>query len=225
MSFTFLMILAMGAGFLIQMMLKNKMNQYSQEVNPLGITGREIAEKMLKENGIFDVKVISTPGQLTDHYNPTDKTVNLSELVYESNSITAAAVSAHECGHAVQHATAYSMLGFRSQLVPVLNITNKIMPFVIMGGFLLLRSGITFPLIIGIALYGLTTLFAIITLPVEFDASNRALAWLDTKGMQGESYDKAKDSLKWAAMTYVVNAIASVLNLLYYISILNSRRS
>jgi len=125
----------------------------------------------------------------------------------------------------VQHATAYSMLGFRSQLVPVLNITNKIMPFVIMGGFLLLRSGITFPLIIGIALYGLTTLFAIITLPVEFDASNRALAWLDTKGMQGESHDKAKDSLKWAAMTYVVNAIASVLNLLYYISILNSRRS
>jgi len=214
----------MGAGFLVQMMLKSRMNKYSQVVNPLNMTGKEIAEKMLKDNGIFDVQVISTPGQLTDHYNPTDKTVNLSEVVYGTNSITAAAVSAHECGHAVQHATAYGMLGFRSSMVPVLNITNKIMPFLLMFGFGLLYSGFPLPLYIGIAFYGLTTLFSLVTLPVEFDASNRALAWLDTKGLQGESYDMAKDGLKWAAMTYVVNAITSVLQLLYYLSIVMGNR-
>lgn len=219
----FLIIIAMGAGFLIQMMLKRKMNQYSNDVNSLGLSGKQVAELMLKDNGIYDVKVISTPGQLTDHYNPQDKTVNLSELVYDSNSITAAAIASHECGHAVQHATAYSMLGFRSAMVPALNISNKVMPWLIMGGFFLLAKGVVLPLIIGIALYGLTTLFAIVTLPVEFDASNRALAWLDTKGMQGENYDKAKDGLKWAAMTYVVSAISSILTLLYYISALNRR--
>jgi Zn-dependent membrane protease YugP len=216
----------MGGSFLVQMMLKRKMNKYSQEANPLGLTGKEIAEKMLKDNGIYDVQVISTPGQLTDHYNPQDKTVNLSELVYASNSITAAAVSAHECGHAVQHATAYSMLGFRSRMVPMLNISSKIMPFVLMGGFfLLMKGGSPIPLMFGVLLYGLTTLFAFVTLPVEFDASNRALAWLDSKGLSGDSYDKAKDGLKWAAMTYVLNAVASLVNLLYYISILNNRRS
>lgn len=213
----------MGAGFLVQMMLKSRMNKYSQTPNPLGWTGKEVAEKMLKDNGIFDVQVISTPGQLTDHYNPTDKTVNLSDVVYGSNSITAAAVSAHEVGHAVQHATAYGLLGFRSKMVPILNITNRIMPFLLMIGFGMLYYGNAIPLYIGIAFYGLTTLFAIVTLPVEFDASNRALAWLDTKGLQGESYDMAKDGLKWAAMTYVVNAIASVLQLLYYISIVMGR--
>jgi len=223
--FNFLIILSMGAGFLIQMMLKNKMNKYAQEPNSLGLTGKQVAEQMLKDNGIYDVQVISTAGQLTDHYNPTDKTVNLSELVYDTNSITAAAVSAHECGHAVQHATAYSMLGLRSKLVPILNVSNRIMPFVIMAGFFLLAKGIVLPLMIGVALYGLTTLFALITLPVEFDASNRGLAWLESKGLQGENYDKAKDGLKWAAMTYVVNAVSSVLNLLYYISILNNRRN
>ena len=221
-----LFILVMGGSFLVQMMLKRKMNKYSQEANPLGLTGKEIAEKMLKDNGIYDVQVISTPGQLTDHYNPQDKTVNLSELVYASNSITAAAVSAHECGHAVQHATAYSMLGFRSRMVPMLNISSKIMPFVLMGGFfLLMKGGSPIPLMFGVLLYGLTTLFAFVTLPVEFDASNRALAWLDSKGLSGDSYDKAKDGLKWAAMTYVLNAVASLVNLLYYISILNNRRS
>jgi Zn-dependent membrane protease YugP len=213
----------MGAGFIIQMMLKKKMNQYSDEANSLGLTGKQVAELMLKENGITDVQVISTPGQLTDHYDPTKKTVNLSEIVYDSNSITAAAISAHECGHAVQHASAYAMLGLRSSLVPAMNISNKFMPWLIMGGFLLLSRGITLPLIIGIFLYGLTTVFALVTLPVEFDASNRALAWLDTKGMQSENYAKAKDGLKWAAMTYVVNAISSVLTLLYYISALNRR--
>ncbi len=221
-----LFILVMGGSFLVQMMLKRKMNKYSQEANPLGLTGKEIAEKMLKDNGIYDVQVISTPGQLTDHYNPQDKTVNLSELVYASNSITAAAVSAHECGHAVQHATAYAMLGFRSKMVPMLNISSKIMPFVLMGGFfLLMKGGSPIPLMLGVLLYGLTTLFAFVTLPVEFDASNRALAWLDSKGLSGDSYDKAKDGLKWAAMTYVLNAVASLVNLLYYISILNNRRS
>lgn len=218
-----LILLAMGAGFLVQMMLKSRMNKYSQVVNPLNLTGKEIAEKMLKDNGIFDVQVISTPGQLTDHYNPTDKTVNLSEIVYGSNTITAAAVSAHEVGHAVQHATAYGMLGFRSNMVPLLNITNKVMPFLLLIGFALFQMS-PLPLIIGITFYGLTTIFALVTLPVEFDASNRALAWLDTKGLQGESYDMAKDGLKWAAMTYVVNAIASVLQLLYYISLVMGRR-
>ncbi|MBL7788953.1 MAG: zinc metallopeptidase [Chitinophagales bacterium] len=218
-----LILLAMGAGFLVQMMLKSRMNKYSHVVNPLNLTGKEIAEKMLKDNGIFDVQVISTPGQLTDHYNPTDKTVNLSEIVYGSNTITAAAVSAHEVGHAVQHATAYGMLGFRSNMVPLLNITNKVMPFLLLIGFALFQMS-PLPLIIGITFYGLTTIFALVTLPVEFDASNRALAWLDTKGLQGESYDMAKDGLKWAAMTYVVNAIASVLQLLYYISLVMGRR-
>jgi Zn-dependent membrane protease YugP len=190
------------------------------------MSGAEIAEKMLADHGIRGVQVISTPGQLTDHYNPQDKTVNLSELVYASNSITAAAVSAHECGHAVQHATAYAMLGFRSKMVPMLTISSKIMPFVLMGGFfLLMKGGSPIPLMFGVLLYGLTTLFAFVTLPVEFDASNRALAWLDSKGLSGDSYDKAKDGLKWAAMTYVLNAVASLVNLLYYISILNNRRS
>lgn len=217
----FLIILAMGAGFIIQMMLKRKMNQYSNEANSLGLTGKQVAELMLKENGIYDVQVISTPGQLTDHYNPQDKTVNLSELVYDSNSVTAAAISAHECGHAVQHATAYSMLGFRSAMVPAINITNKMMPFIMLGAFFLLPRMISLPMII--AVYGITSLFAVITLPVEFDASSRALAWLDTKGMQGEGYDKAKDGLKWAAMTYVIAAISSVLTLLYYVTQLNRR--
>ncbi len=219
-----LFILVMGGSFLVQMMLKRKMEKYAQEANPLGLTGKEIAEKMLKDNGIYDVQVISTPGQLTDHYNPQDKTVNLSELVYASNSITAAAVSAHECGHAVQHATAYAMLGFRSRMVPMLTISSKIMPIILIGGFFMLKIS-PLPLFFGILLYGLTTLFSFVTLPVEFDASNRALAWLDSKGLSGDSYDKAKDGLKWAAMTYVLNAVASLINLLYYISILNNRRS
>jgi uncharacterized protein len=218
------MILIMGAGFLVQMMLKSKMEKYSQIKNDLGLTGKQIAEKMLSENGIHDVQVISVAGQLTDHYNPSEKTVNLSELVYASDSITAAAISAHECGHAVQHATAYSLLGFRSKMVPILNITSKIMPFLLMIGFGLFASGIVLPLLIGIAFYGLTTLFSLVTLPVEFDASSRALRWLDTKGLQGDGYDMAKDGLKWAAMTYVVAAIASVLQLLYYLQMVRGNR-
>jgi Zn-dependent membrane protease YugP len=198
------------------------MEKYSNVVNPLGLTGKEIAEAMLRENGIYDVKVISTPGQLTDHYNPSDKTVNLSEMVYDSKSITAAAVSAHECGHAVQHATSYSMLGLRSRLVPIVNLSSKVMPILILAGFFLLKMS-PLPLFLGIILYGATTFFAFVTLPVEFDASKRALNWLEAKGLNGESYAMSKDGLKWAAMTYVLNAVASLINLLYYISILNKR--
>jgi Zn-dependent membrane protease YugP len=222
MSFQILFFIVMGASFLIQMLLKRRMEKYSNVVNPLGLTGKEIAEAMLRENGIYDVKVISTPGQLTDHYNPSDKTVNLSEMVYDSNSITAAAVSAHECGHAVQHATSYSMLGLRSRLVPIVNLSSKVMPILILAGFFLLKMS-PLPLFIGIILYGATTFFAFVTLPVEFDASRRALNWLEAKGLNGESYAMSKDGLKWAAMTYVLNAVASLINLLYYISILNKR--
>jgi Zn-dependent membrane protease YugP len=222
MSFQILFFIVMGASFLIQMLLKRRMEKYSNVVNPLGLTGKEIAEAMLRENGIYDVKVISTPGQLTDHYNPSDKTVNLSEMVYDSNSITAAAVSAHECGHAVQHATAYSMLGLRSRLVPIVNLSSKVMPILILAGFFLLKMS-PLPLFLGIILYGATTFFAFVTLPVEFDASKRALNWLEAKGLNGESYAMSKDGLKWAAMTYVLNAVASLINLLYYISILNRR--
>lgn len=222
MSFQILFFIVMGASFLIQMLLKRRMEKYSNVVNPLGLTGKEIAEAMLRENGIYDVKVISTPGQLTDHYNPSDKTVNLSEMVYDSKSITAAAVSAHECGHAVQHATAYSMLGLRSRLVPIVNLSSKVMPILILAGFFLLKMS-PLPLFLGIILYGATTFFAFVTLPVEFDASKRALNWLEAKGLNGESYAMSKDGLKWAAMTYVLNAVASLINLLYYISILNRR--
>jgi Zn-dependent membrane protease YugP len=222
MSFQILFFIVMGASFLIQMLLKRRMEKYSNVVNPLGLTGKEIAEAMLRENGIYDVKVISTPGQLTDHYNPSDKTVNLSEMVYDSNSITAAAVSAHECGHAVQHATSYSMLGLRSRLVPIVNLSSKVMPILILAGFFLLKMS-PLPLFLGIILYGATTFFAFVTLPVEFDASKRALNWLEAKGLNGESYAMSKDGLEWAAMTYVLNAVASLINLLYYISILNKR--
>lgn len=221
----FLIFIIMGAGFLVQMMLKSKMNRYSQIQNDLGWTGREVAEKMLAENGIHDVTVQSVAGELTDHYNPQNKTVNLSESVYSSNSITAVAVSAHECGHAVQHATAYAMLGFRSSMVPLLSVTSKIMPILLMVGVGLFATGIRLPLYIGIAFYGLTTLFSLVTLPVEFDASSRALKWLDTKGLQGDGYDMAKDGLKWAAMTYVVAAITSVIQLMYYLQmVMGSRR-
>lgn len=220
----FLIFIIMGAGFLVQMMLKSKMNRYSQIQNDLGWTGREVAEKMLAENGIHDVTVQSVAGELTDHYNPQNKTVNLSESVYSSNSITAVAVSAHECGHAVQHATAYAMLGFRSSMVPLLSVTSKIMPILLMVGVGLFATGFRLPLYIGIAFYGLTTLFSLVTLPVEFDASSRALKWLDTKGLQGDGYDMAKDGLKWAAMTYVVAAITSVIQLMYYLQMVMGNR-
>lgn len=219
-----LMIVIFGASMLVQWRLRSKFKQYSEVGLQNGMSGREIAEKMLHENGITDVRVISTEGQLTDHYNPTDKTVNLSEGVYASRSVAAAAVAAHECGHAVQHATAYSMLKFRSAMVPALSIASRYMQWIILIGILMINTSLI-PLTIGVALFALTTLFSFITLPVEFDASRRALAWIDSRGIvTREEHGMAKDALKWAAMTYVVAALSSLATLLYYASMLLGRR-
>jgi Zn-dependent membrane protease YugP len=188
------------------------------------MSGREIAEKMLADHGIRDVRVISVEGQLTDHYNPTDKTVNLSEAVYNQRNAAAAAVAAHECGHAVQHATAYSWLEMRSKLVPVVSVASNYVQWILIGGILMIK---TFPqlLLIGIIIFAATTLFSVVTLPVEYDASNRALAWLENKQMLNrEEQAGAKDALKWAARTYVVAAIGSIATLLYYVMIYLGRR-
>ncbi len=203
--------------------LKSKFEFYSKLHLQNGMSGAEIAEKMLADNGIYDVKVISTSGQLTDHYNPADKTVNLSESVYNQRNAAAAAVAAHECGHAVQHATAYSMLQLRSKLVPIVSFASNIVQWILLAGILMVN---TFPslLLVGIVIFSATTLFTIITLPVEYDASNRALAWLKNKNMVNQAeYAGAEDSLKWAARTYVVSAIGSIGTLLYYISIFMGR--
>lgn len=205
--------------WLVSSRLKSKFEYYSQLQLQNGMSGREIAEKMLADNGIYDVKVISVEGQLTDHYNPADKTVNLSEGVYNQRNAAAAAVAAHECGHAVQHARAYSMLELRSKLVPIVSFTSGIVQWILLLGIIMIR---TFPslLLIGIVIFAATTLFTIITLPVEYDASNRALAWLRNKNMLNQAeYAGAEDALKWAARTYVVAAIGSIGTLLYYVSI------
>ena len=204
--------------------LKSKFKKYSQTPLKRNLSGAEVAKLMLSDNGIHDVEVISVPGKLTDHYNPGNKTVNLSEAVYHGRNAAAAAVASHECGHAIQHANAYSMLEFRSAMVPIQNVSGQIMNFIFMamlfGGFFL-QSAIPWntALLIIIACYGVFTLFAFVTLPVEFDASKRALAWVKERDIvdTGE-YDMAKDALKWAAMTYVVAAIASLVTLLYYVS-------
>jgi Zn-dependent membrane protease YugP len=216
--------LIMLFSWLVSRQLKNKFEKYSKLQLNNGMSGAEIAEKMLADHGITDVTVISTPGRLTDHYNPADKTVNLSEAVYNQRNAAAAAVAAHECGHAVQHATAYSWLEFRSQLVPVVNIASNYVQWILIGGIFMMK---TFPnlLLIGIVLFAATTLFSIITLPVEYDASNRALAWLENKNMlTSEEQAGAKDALKWAARTYVVAAIGSIATLLYYVMIYMNRR-
>jgi uncharacterized protein len=203
--------------WLVSNRLKSKFEHYSKLTLRNGMSGAEIAEKMLADHGIRDVKVISTPGRLTDHYNPADKTVNLSEAVYNQRNAAAAAVAAHEVGHAVQHAQAYDWLTMRSKLVPVVEIASNYMQWVLLAGILMLN---TFPslLLIGIILFAATTTFSIITLPVEYDASNRALAWLKNKNMLGqEEYAGAEDSLKWAARTYLVAALGSIATLLYYI--------
>jgi len=190
------------------------------------MSGKEVAEKMLRDNGINDVQVISVPGQLTDHYNPENKTVNLSEAVYMQRNAAAAAVAAHECGHAVQHAVGYSMLQFRSKMVPVVNISSRLLQFVLMGGILVMAmSGNKTILAVGVVLFAITTLFAFITLPVEYDASNRALKWLKTTGtVTAEEYEGAEDSLKWAARTYVVAALGSLAQLIYFASLLSGNR-
>jgi Zn-dependent membrane protease YugP len=209
---------------------RSKVNRYSQVSLRHDMSGAEIAESMLKDNGIFDVKVISTEGSLTDHYNPLNKTVNLSHDVYHGRHITAASIAAHECGHAVQHANAYSMLKFRSAMVPVQNASARILNIIIMvmmfGGMFLFKA---FPfeivLLTIIACQGVITLFSVITLPVEFDASNRALAWLTNKGIvMSDERDMAKDALKWAAMTYVVAALSAIASLLYWVMMLLGRR-
>ena len=214
----------MLASWLVSNRLQNKFEKYSKIHLQNGLSGAEIAEKMLADHGIRDVRVISTPGRLTDHYNPADKTVNLSEAVYNQRNAAAAAVAAHECGHAVQHATAYSWLELRSKLVPVVSVTSNFIQWILLAGILMVN---TFPqlLLIGIVLFALTTLFAFITLPVEYDASNRALAWLDNKRMlTREEHAGATDALKWAARTYVVAAIGSLGTLLYYVMIYMGRR-
>jgi len=208
--------------------LKSKFKKYSQIHLQNGLSGKEIAEQMLSDNGITDVKVVSVKGMLTDHYNPANKTVNLSEGVYMQRNAAAAAVAAHECGHAVQHATAYSWLTLRSKIVPAVGISSKLSNIVIMVGLVLSFSGTVFGtsiFLVGILLFAVTTLFTFITLPVEFDASNRALAWLETKKMvTQEEYAGAKDALKWAARTYVVAALGSLATLLYFISMFMGRR-
>ena len=201
--------------------LKSKFEYYGKVPLRNGMSGAEIAEKMLADHGIRDVRVISTEGRLTDHYNPKDKTVNLSEAVYNERSTAAAAVAAHECGHAVQHATAYNMLQLRSQMVPLVNIGSSLSQWIIMIGIVLgaaTRSGFGFYIaIIGLVIMAVVTLFSIVTLPVEYDASNRALAWLKNKNMLSQQeYAGAEDALKWAARTYVVAAIGSVAMLLYW---------
>ncbi|MER2997407.1 zinc metallopeptidase [Pontibacter populi] len=219
-----IMISIMLASWLVSWRLKSKFKQYSQTPLSSGLSGREIAEKMLADNGITDVRVISVAGRLTDHYNPADKTVNLSEYVYDARSAAAAAVAAHECGHAVQHAKAYTFLKFRSAMVPALSIASRYMQWILLIGILMLQTT-PVPLAIGVALFGLTTLFSFVTLPVEFDASKRALAWISSNGIvTQQEYGMAKDALKWAALTYVVAALGSLATLLYYASLLMGRR-
>lgn len=205
--------------WLVSANLKNKFERYSHVPLANGMTGREVAEKMLHDNGIYDVKVVATNGMLTDNYNPTNKTISLSEPVYASNSVAAAAVAAHETGHAIQHAKAYAPLRMRSALVPVISFSSNIMTWVLLGGMLMLN---TFPqlMLFGIILFATTTLFSFITLPVEINASKRALVWLNSSGITNvHNHDKAVDALRSAAYTYVVAALGSLATLLYYVMI------
>lgn len=219
-------LLFMGISMLVSMVLKGKFSKYSKVPLRSGLTGREVAEKMLRENGIYDVKVVSVDGFLSDHYNPVNKTVNLSPDVYNGTSVAAAAVSAHECGHAVQHATAYQWLTMRSKMVPAVQISSSLVQWILLLGLIMaISGGNTTVLLIGIILLSVTVLFSLVTLPVEFDASKRALAWLNnTNVTTRDEHPMAKDALKWAATTYVVAALAAVVQLAQYIMIfLNAR--
>ena len=218
-----LILLIGGIGMFVQSRLKSKFKKYSHLHLQNNMSGKEIAEKMLADNNIHDVKVISAKGMLTDHYNPQNKTVNLSEGVYNQRNAAAAAVAAHECGHAVQHATSYKWLNLRSKLVPTVGISSKLASFLLIAGIFTVNS---FPqlLLAGIVLFAATVVFSVVTLPVEYDASNRALAWLENKNMlTNEEQGAAKDALKWAARTYVVAALSSIATLLYYLNIYSSR--
>ncbi|MFN4083391.1 MAG: zinc metallopeptidase [Bacteroidia bacterium] len=219
-----LILVPLALSFYVSWRFKSKAQKYSEMALSNHLSGAEIAQMMLNDHGIYDVKIMSTEGQLTDHYNPQEKTVNLSHDVYYGRSVIAAAVAAHEVGHAVQHAKAYAWLNFRSAIVPMVSFASKWVQWVLLGGVLLIN---TFPqlLLIGIILFAATTLFSVITLPVEFDASRRALAWLSNKGVvRQDEYPLTKDALNWAASTYIVAAIASIATLLYYISIFMGRR-
>jgi uncharacterized protein len=221
-SFIFMLL-----GMLAQFQLKRKFNEYKNVPTTSGLSGAEVAQKMLTDNGIHDVQVVSVNGFLSDHYDPTNKTVNLSPDVYAGRTVSAAAVAAHECGHAVQHATAYSMLTMRSKLVPAVKISSNLSQIVIMVGLGMMGLGGGSPtiLLIGIGLFAASTLFSVVTLPVEFDASKRALVWLDNARItSSEEHTKAKDALKWAAMTYVVAALASIAMLIQYLMMYASRR-
>ncbi|MFN3942954.1 MAG: zinc metallopeptidase [Flavobacterium sp.] len=227
MGFYILMGVIALVSWLVSSRLKSKFEHYSKVHLRNGMSGAEIAQKMLEDHGIYDVKVISTPGRLTDHYNPVDKTVNLSEAVYNQRNAAAAAVAAHEVGHAVQHATAYQWLTMRSKLVPVVSVASGMSQWVIIGGLVLMAtSNIGFTVaLIGLGLMSLGVLFSFITLPVEYDASNRALVWLKTKGMLGQQeMEGAQDSLKWAARTYVVAALGALATLVYYAYLILGRR-
>ncbi|MEO5967291.1 MAG: zinc metallopeptidase [Ferruginibacter sp.] len=221
-------VIFMIIGMIVQGMLKSKFSKYSKVQLSNGFSGKQIAEKMLHDNGIYDVKVTSVEGKLTDHYNPANKTVNLSRDVYEGVSVSSAAVAAHECGHAVQHASAYSMLVLRSKLVPAVQISSQLSQWIIIAGIGLMGfgGGNSTVLLVGIILFAVTTLFTIITLPVEFDASNRALIWLKSSNITDiRETEQAKDALKWAALTYVVAALASIAMLVQYLLIYQGRRN
>jgi len=224
------MIVFMIISWIISSQLKSRFRKYSKIPVSNGMTGRDVAEKMLRDNGIYDVSVTSVKGKLTDHYNPVNKTINLSQGIYYGNSVSAAAVAAHETGHAIQHASAYSWLQLRSTLVPIQNISSQILNFIFIVMFFgasLIFSLISFDMaiLIIIACYTVFTLFAFVTLPVEINASQRALAWLNTSGItSSNNHDKAKDALKWAAYTYVVVALGSLAQLLYWIALFLARR-
>ncbi len=215
-------------GMAVSSMLKSKFKEYGEIPLSKGLSGKEVAERMLRENGIYDVRVTSADGFLSDHYNPGNKTVNLSPDVYEGRSISAAAVAAHECGHAVQHAQAYSMLQLRSTLVPVVQVSTTLGQWVILAGLGVMGfgGGNQTILLIGIVMFAMSTLFSLITLPVEYDASARALKWMESTNLTTrQEHDKAADALQWAARTYLVAALASVAQLVYFVSVFLNRRN
>lgn len=230
MGYWIIFIALMVVSFIVQRTLTSRIEKYSKTPLSSGLSGKEVAEKMLRDNGIYDVQVTCTNGYLTDHYNPATKTVNLSQGVYQGRNIASAAVAAHECGHAVQHATAYQWLTMRSKLVPAVQFGSQFSQWILLAGIVLMSMQLLnvgrWVLLVGIAFFALTTLFSVITLPVEYNASERAVEWLDTHAITtGNETSMAKDALKWAARTYLIAAISSLATLLYYIMIfLGGRR-
>ncbi|SHE70989.1 zinc metallopeptidase [Flavisolibacter ginsengisoli] len=219
-------LLFVGISMIVSMILKSRFAAYSKIPLASRLSGKEVAEKMLRENGIYDVKVTSVDGFLTDHYNPINKTINLSPEVYNNYSVASAAIAAHETGHAVQHATAYAWLNLRSKLVPAVQFSSSIVNWILLIGIFMASSGNPTLLLIGIALFAMTVIFSVVTLPVEFDASRRALAWLEhTNVTNSQEFPKAKNALTWAAMTYVVAALAAVVTLVQYIMIYMGSRN